>query len=520
MSAADAAALALAVAGIVLATVRWLRVAQREHYVLGEPTRFAWRWWASSLPNAALGTAAVAAAVAAAWWAPAAFVAAAVAMAGPIGLGLRGRTGRLAWTRRLTTLAVASVVVEAVAIGIGALAGGLAGAAAAAAATAIASPLGVDLALVLTHPVEEAVARRYVARARARLERVRPLVVAVTGSYGKTTVKGYIAHLAAPFFTVLPSPRSFNNRAGLARTVNEHLGPGTEVLVAEMGTYGPGEIAAMCKWVRPEISVMTAIGPAHLQRFRSLDRTLAAKAEITETARTVVLNVDDERLRGLAPVLRAAGKKVIEASGSNEVADVAVIGADEGLELRIEGRRVGAAFVPAPEMPTSLSNAACAAAVALELGVAPDQILARLANLPLPPNRLQRYMADGGYVVYDDTFNSNPTGARIGLARLKSDPEVAPAGRRVVVTPGMVELGPLQHRENAQLGETAARVADHLVIVARTNRRALLEGVARAPGGAVVTTVDRFDQALDWVRTNLGPGDAVLYENDLPDHFP
>ncbi len=144
-------------------------------------------------------------------------------------------------------------------------------------------------------------------------------------------------------------------------------------------------------------------------------------------------------------------------------------------------------------------------------------MLARLSCLPSPPNRLQRYGAEGGYVVLDDTFNSNPAGARLALARLSSE---APAGRRVVVTPGMVELGRTQFDENAALGEAAAAVASDLVVVARTNRRALLEGGRRAAGGATIVTVDRLDDAVGWVRGRLGDGDAVLYENDLPDHFP
>ena len=131
------------------------------------------------------------------------------------------------------------------------------------------------------------------------------MVVGVTGSYGKTTTKNYIAFLLAGDRAVLASPRSYNNRAGLSRTVNEHLAPGTEVLVAEMGAYGAGEIAALCEWLRPEIAVITSIGPAHLERFGSLEQTLEAKAEITATAQVVVLNVDDARLAGLAKRLDA-----------------------------------------------------------------------------------------------------------------------------------------------------------------------------------------------------------------------
>ena len=170
------------------------------------------------------------------------------------------------------------------------------------------------------------------------------MVVGITGSYGKTTTKTYVGHLLGSDRSVVASPRSFNNRAGLARTVNEHLVPGTEVLVAEMGAYGPGEISALCRWLKPEIVVITSIGPAHLERFGSLDRTLAAKAEITSGAGVVVLNVDDERLEGLAHRL-GGGQRVVRASGSEPGADVAVLEHADGLELRLHGEKSGVAVL-------------------------------------------------------------------------------------------------------------------------------------------------------------------------------
>jgi UDP-N-acetylmuramoyl-tripeptide--D-alanyl-D-alanine ligase len=130
---------------------------------------------------------------------------------------------------------------------------------------------------------------------------------------------------------------------------------------------------------------------------------------------------------------------------------------------------------------------------------------------------LQRYIADAGYVVLDDTFNSNPAGARRALEALELE---APDGRRVLVTPGMVELGRVQHDENAAFAEAAAQVASHVVVVGRTNRVALVEGCTRAVSPPQVKLVATRDVAVAWVRSNFGPGDAVLFENDLPDHFP
>lgn len=517
MTAITVVSLVVALAGVVASSLRWLRVAQREHYLAGSATRFAVRWWQSTPTELAFLLAGVAGVVASVFVAPAALAPGVVATVAPRRLAVRGRTSRLVWTRRLTVLASVLAALEGLVVALGALLAGLHGAVLMAAALSLLSPLALDVALALTQPLEERLATTFVRKARDRLERVHPTVVAVTGSYGKTTTKGYIAHLVGAVKDTLASPQSYNNRAGLSRTVNENLGPATEVLVAEMGTYGPGEIAALCTWMTPEIAVITAIGPAHLERFKSLDRTLQAKAEITERARVSVLNVDDERLAGLAERLEARGKRVVRASGCDPEADVAVLAVPDGIELRVSGRRLGMAMMGASERPTSLSNAACAVGVALELGVDAEMLMPRLATLPLPANRLQRYVAEGGYVVLDDTFNSNPAGARLALARLQLE---APEGRRVLVTPGMVELGSTQAEENAAFAEAASAVVSDVVVVARTNRRALSEGTRRRPAGAGVVLVDRLDEAVAWVRGQLGPGDAVLYENDLPDHFP
>lgn len=174
------------------------------------------------------------------------------------------------------------------------------------------------------------------------------------------------------------------------------------------------------------------------------------------------------------------------------------------------GRCVASAIgVPPGVQP---SNLACATAVAIELGVEPDTVARRLRSIPSVANRLAQGTSPSGVVVVDDTFNSNPAGARAALEALAAVPA---SGRRVVVTPGMVELGGRQRAENQLLGASAVETASDLVVVGRTNRRALLAG---ARGRAV--TVRTRQQAVEWVRANLGPGDAVLYENDLPDHYP
>jgi UDP-N-acetylmuramoyl-tripeptide--D-alanyl-D-alanine ligase len=516
VTALDALALGALVGSIVCADLRWLRVAQREHYLAGAAARFGWRWWGSTPLNFGLAAAALVAAAVAVVLPVAAFATAAIVVVGPVGLNVRGRTSRLSWTRRLSQVALVTALLEAVVIAAAGTFGALHGAVLAAAWVSVTVPIFVDLALAGLRPVENLLAQRYVRRAAAVLERVQPLVVGITGSYGKTTTKGYVAHLIGADRSVVASPRSFNNRAGLARTVNEHLAPGVEVLIAEMGAYGPGEIAALCSWLHPELTVITAIGPSHLERFGSLERTLSAKAEIAVGARVVVLNIDDHLLEGLARQL-APRQRVVRASGSSIDADVAVLVQDNGVELRIAGRSAGITdLAPGSSSPIA-SNAACAAAVALELGIDPSMVVSRLSNLPSAPNRLQRYEAESGYVVLDDTFNANPAGARMALDALGRE---SSAGRRVLVTPGMVELGRTQCAENADFSEQATVVATDVVVVGLTNRAALVEGCRRAARQPSVKLVRTREEAVAWARAHLGAGDVVLFENDLPDHFP
>jgi len=493
-----------------LASLRWLRVAQREHYLPGSTTRFALRWWGirpESFVLLVLGLAGLIAAP----WIPLAAVATAVAVGvGPIGLAIKGRTSALAWTRRLKTLAGTSLgcwlIVLVVASLLGAPAVG-------AALACLLVPVLIDAGLAIVAPFEDRASGRFVEQAATRLAQVAPTVVGITGSYGKTSTKNHLTALIGTDRAVVPSPRSFNNRAGLARAINEHLAPGTDVFIAEMGTYGPGEIADMCRWCTPSIAIITAIGPVHLERFGSLDVTTTAKAEITEGASTVILNVDDGRLRVLGDALERPGRHVIRVSGHDSSADVAIISVDEMWQIWIDGAMVATSPVLTGVQPT---NVGCALAAALAVGVDAGAAAQRVASLTNAENRLAVVRAPSGVMVVDDTFNSNPAGAAAAL-RVLGGLDVQ--GRRVLVTPGMIELGRDQEVENQRFAANAAELCDTIVIVGLTNRRSLRAGIRQA-NGAEVIEVDHRESAVAWVRSTLGAGDAVLYENDLPDNYP
>jgi UDP-N-acetylmuramoyl-tripeptide--D-alanyl-D-alanine ligase len=500
---------ALTVAAALGGGSRWLRLAQREHYIPGSVTRFALRWWLSRPLSRVLAALLVASAGAAwaGWW-PACAAAGVLSLAGPVGLSYRGRSGKLAWTRRLRTLAAADAVIVAGVAVLGIAAGAGAGACATLAAGA---PVLVDLALAVTAPVERRFGARFVRAAARRLADVAPRVVAITGSYGKTSTKFYAGHLLRAKYATVTSPASYNNSAGLSRAINERLTTGTEVFVAEMGTYGPGEIRGLCGWLKPEIAVITAIGPVHLERMGSLDNIARAKAEILERARVAVINIDYRHLADIADGYRQRGGTLITCSTSDPGADVCIAGDGPRATVSVHGSPVGDLDMAG----VFAGNAACAVGVALAFDIPSSEIVSRLASLPRPEHRQTVHATDNGITVIDDTYNSNPDGALSAITALGS---AAAGHRRVLVTPGMVELGREQAAANETLARQAAASATDILVVGRTNRRALLRGAAA--GSARVTVCKDRPEAVAWVRRHLGPGDAVLYENDLPDHYP
>ncbi|GAC1536778.1 MAG: UDP-N-acetylmuramoylalanyl-D-glutamyl-2,6-diaminopimelate--D-alanyl-D-alanine ligase [Acidimicrobiales bacterium] len=518
MTAVVALVVVVGVVSAGLADFRWLRVAQREHYLSGSVTTFALRWWVRLGPNRLLAVAAVLGTVLSPLSPFTALVGLVAIAVGPFRFPLRGRApGPVVWTKRLRVVALVTVGLQ-----VGVLLAGISVGLAVPAVSigALLAPLVVDAALLVLLPFEERKAEGFVRQAGARLGQVAPLVVAITGSYGKTTTKAYTAHLIAGSRTVVPTPASFNNRAGLSRAINEHLIAGTEVFIAEMGTYGPREIAEMCEWCRPRIAAITAIGPVHLERFGSEDAIVRAKSEIFGHAEIAVLNVDDPRLANVADELEARGLRVVRASGLDPSAEVSAIESgppdSARLVVTVGGRRI--ADVPSPDAVAT--NVAVAVALAVAADVPVDRLGPALETLPSVANRRTTALLSTGATAIDDTFNSNPAGCRAALATLVRLSR--PGAKRIVVTPGMVELGDVQATANEAFAAEAAGQATHVMFVGFTNRAALLRGAKAAPPGdrAEVLVADTHDRAVEWVRAHTGEGDVVLYENQLPDHYP
>ncbi len=374
----------------------------------------------------------------------------------------------------------------------------------------------------LLSPLQRLINGRYLRAARRVLQDVRPLVIGVTGSFGKTSTKFAVAGALGAPDEVLATPGSYNTPLGVCRAINERLGPTHRAFVVEMGAYVRGDIAELCRFVEPRIAVLTSIGPAHLERFGSMEAIASAKYEIVESLPpdgVAVMNVDDEIVRVLADATTRVRvvRYGLDAVGAPDITARSVRAEPSGSSFSIHDLREETSVTVSTRLlgRHAIGHVLAAVAVAREAGRPLRELVTPIEKLRPVEHRLQIIEGTGGITVIDDAYNSNPEGAADALDVLHA----IPARQKVVVSPGIVELGSLQVEANERFGEHAARVADVVVVVAAVNREAIAAGAARANGSVDIVEVDSLDEARQRLARLLRPGAVVLFENDLPDQY-
>jgi UDP-N-acetylmuramoyl-tripeptide--D-alanyl-D-alanine ligase len=433
----------------------------------------------------------------------------------------------LVFTERARRLFAAALLVPAAAVMLGVVLTlaldsdvPLAVAALALAGCIMACPWLVTGANAALAPVQRRINRRFERSARATLTSVAPVVIGITGSYGKTTTKVCVGAVLAEHEPTLITPASYNSYLGVIRTINERLEPAHRAFVVEMGMYRAGDIAELCELVHPRIGVLTAIGPVHLERMGTIEAIADAKAEVALALPPdghLVANGDDLRCREIAarvsvdtvlfaiehPDACVRAENILLADGRTHF-DL-VIG-DERVTVasRLLGRH-------------NVSNLLAAAAVGHVRGLSSAEIARGLAAVEPPEHRLQPISNPrAGIVVIDDAYNSNPAGAAAALEVLGSHP----AKRRILVTPGMVELGDQETELNEAFGRQAAAVCDHVILVGPQRTRPIDQGL-RAAGFSpeAITVVRDIGEVTAVLGRFTRAGDVILFENDLPDMY-
>ena len=377
------------------------------------------------------------------------------------------------------------------------------------------------VASLILIPVEKMIQQRYINDAKRILRSMPNLtIVGITGSYGKTSTKHYLHRILSEKYDILMTPGSFNTPMGVVRTVREYLKPYNEIFICEMGAKQKGDIKEICDIVHPQMGIVTAVGPMHLESFKSIENVQATKFELVDALPPdglAVINNDFEmcanRTVNNVPAIRYAvtnpknaDYKAVDVKYTPSGTTFTVVGPD-GFELPLQTRLLG---------ECNVSDLLAAVCIAVALGVEKDKIRYAVGSIEQVEHRLSMKRTPGGVTIIDDAFNSNPAGSKMAVDVLSHFTD----GKRIIVTPGMIELGSEQFNLNRKLGEEIGKHLDIAIIVGEYNREALVEGVkAGGMGEDSVYIVDSFNEAQQVLGTLLAKGDTVLYENDLPDTF-
>ncbi len=374
------------------------------------------------------------------------------------------------------------------------------------------------LANLINTPIEKGINRYYYNDAKSIIRSHKGLIIiGVTGSFGKTSTKNYLACLLAEKYNVLVTPGNFNTLLGVVRTIREQLRPYHQVFIVEMGAKQENDIKEICDLVEPTIGIVTAVGEMHLETFKCVENIQKTKFELIDSLPSDglgVINFDSRLIREYkgttshCKVLKYAVEQKADFCATDIVyngSGVSFKQGEESFESRLLGRG-------------NLLNILASIAVADHLGVPRNKQRNAIARLQPVEHRLS-ISRTGGLTILDDAYNSNPMGANMALEVLKNF-SVGNGNKRIIVTPGFVEMGSRQAEANRELGRTIATCADYAIVVNATNREAIKSGIDE--GGMPddkVFLADSLTEARAHMATILKVGDVVLYENDLPDNF-
>ncbi len=381
-------------------------------------------------------------------------------------------------------------------------------------------PLTLALGGLLAWPIEKLISELYFRDARRKLLSMKGLIrIGITGSYGKTSVKHILGTILSEKYATLITPASYNTPMGVTKAIRTMLTPSYQVFVGEMGARDVGDIREMCRLVKPEIGILTSVGPQHLETFKTIERIASTKYELIEALPSEghCFFADDGGL--CRSLYEKTAKPKVLASLTDSNADVwadCVSTTSEGSYFTLHVKGKGEVECQTRLLGEhSIQNIVLASAVASQLGLSPRQIAHGIQKLEPVKNRLELLKTPGSFTIINDAFNSNPRGAKAALKVLAQFPM-----RRIIITPGMVELGENEAEYNREFGRQIASSADIAIVIGKKRVEPILQGIRE--GGmddSNVYRVDTLEDSTQLLHRIVRKEDTVLYENDLPDNY-
>jgi len=382
-------------------------------------------------------------------------------------------------------------------------------------------PVNMIIANWFASPTETWINNRYINKAKKKLSKkeYKDLIrIGITGSYGKTSTKFILKTILEERYNVLATPGSYNTTMGNVRIIREQLKPEHQVFISEMGARKKRDIQEICDFVKPHLGIITSIGAQHLETFKNIETVAKTKAEllngVTEDG-AVFLPKDNSHCLEL---YKKDKHKKFLFSTKNDGSDV--------YAKNIKVTKEGSTFTVVTkktqfECKTKLlgehnvQNIIGCVAIADFLGLTKEEIQKGIEKIEPVEHRLQLIPSVNGTIVIDDAFNSNPVGSKMALDVIKQF-----EGRKIIITPGMVELGEEEYKLNKEFGAQMAGVVDFAILVGIKRSKPIVEGLkSKKFNDMNIYVVNNLEEATKQLGKLTQAGDVILFENDLPDNY-
>ena len=370
---------------------------------------------------------------------------------------------------------------------------------------------------LITEPIENMIKKRYENEARDILNKMDLIKVGITGSYGKTSTKNIVTDIIKDNYYTLMTPASYNTPMGITRTIRENLKPIHEVFICEMGADKVGEITYLMDFVKPKYGIVTSIGPQHLNTFHDMDNIIHEKMQMIEklpSDGTGIINIDNEYIKNYKIQNDC---KIIKVGIENDEADITarnISYSKDGSTFTVNLDGIDYEFKTVLLGKHNITNVLFAIALAKCLGVDNETIVKNASNVRQVEHRLELRNI-GGFTFIDNAFNSNPVSSKLSLDVLEMMP-----GKRIIVTPGLIDLGDKEDAYNFEFGRYMVNKADFVILVGHKNTEHVYKGLQEAffdMNNVLVVSSEK--EAFDYIYRNFSTEDTILLENDLPDAF-
>lgn len=375
------------------------------------------------------------------------------------------------------------------------------------------------VANLVNSPIEYLIKKRYINQAKKILKDMPNLIViGITGSYGKTSVKNFLYKTLSAKYNVLITPKNYNTTMGVVKTIRENLKPTHQIFLCEMGATKLGDIKEICDIVKPKYGIITSIGPQHLESFKSIDNVIKTKFELADSVKqnggVIFLNYDNSYIQN-----KKIDGEVITYGVQNENLNYNVydlessskglifkVKNNENKEIEFKTKLIG---------KHNIVNLISAIGVADYLGVPMEKQVSKIREIPSVDHRLQ-LSTHGNLTIIDDSYNSNPVSSKSAIDTLGEF-----EGTKIIVTPGLIELGEFEEKYNFELGEYMTNICDYIFLVGKEHSKPILKGInSKNFNKEKIFIVNSPQEAMKQIG-QLGINDkiTVLLENDLPDNY-